>query len=166
MVHALPPGNPHQLGLEDGLGCLRWKAPQSEVASSTSRSSQMLILTHSCIHTDHKLPWVFFFSPVTLFNLYRSFCSSCIFQFESLVIIIIFFWLCGVQERKKKNVHNFFVIPDFSLLMWKSSIIFLKLARYFSDVPFQIKINSIQSLIRNPYTSSVWSKSSKTLKKK
>ena len=107
----------------------------------------------------------FFFSPVTLFNLYRSFCSSCIFQFESLVIIIIFFWLCGVQERKKKNVHNFFVIPDFSLLMWKPSTIFLKLARYLSDVPFQIKINSIQSLIRNPYTS-VWSKSSKTLKKK
>ena len=56
MVHALSPGNPHQLGLEDGVGCLRWKAPQSEAASSTSRSSQVFILTHSCIHTDHKLP--------------------------------------------------------------------------------------------------------------
>ncbi|KAF8397455.1 hypothetical protein HHK36_016372 [Tetracentron sinense] len=35
MVHALPPGSPHQLGFEDGVGCPRWKAPQSEAASST-----------------------------------------------------------------------------------------------------------------------------------
>ncbi|KAF8376702.1 hypothetical protein HHK36_031629 [Tetracentron sinense] len=35
MVHALPPGSPHQLGFEDGMGGQRWKATQSEAASST-----------------------------------------------------------------------------------------------------------------------------------
>ncbi|KAJ0020579.1 hypothetical protein Pint_32273 [Pistacia integerrima] len=36
VVHALPPGSSHQLGFEDGLDCLRWKASQSEATSSTS----------------------------------------------------------------------------------------------------------------------------------
>ncbi|KAK7844295.1 laccase-17 [Quercus suber] len=39
MVHALPPGDPHKLGFKDGLASLRWKAPKSEAASSTGRSS-------------------------------------------------------------------------------------------------------------------------------
>ena len=39
MVHALPPGDPHKLGSKDGLASLRWKAPKSEAASSTGRSS-------------------------------------------------------------------------------------------------------------------------------
>uniref|UniRef100_A0A7N2KPN6 Laccase n=1 Tax=Quercus lobata TaxID=97700 RepID=A0A7N2KPN6_QUELO len=39
MVHALPPGDPHKLGFKDGLVSLRWKAPKSKAASSTSRSS-------------------------------------------------------------------------------------------------------------------------------
>jgi len=36
LVHALPSRSAHKLGLEDGLGCLGWKASQSEAASSTS----------------------------------------------------------------------------------------------------------------------------------
>ncbi|KAB5521033.1 hypothetical protein DKX38_025352 [Salix brachista] len=36
MVHALPFGSPYKLGVEDGLGCLGWKASQPEVDSTTS----------------------------------------------------------------------------------------------------------------------------------
>ncbi|KAJ6751546.1 hypothetical protein OIU85_002023 [Salix viminalis] len=36
MVHALPFGGPYKLGVEDGLGCLGWKASQPEVDSTTS----------------------------------------------------------------------------------------------------------------------------------
>ncbi|XVE59164.1 hypothetical protein DITRI_Ditri05aG0023600 [Diplodiscus trichospermus] len=36
MAHALPPGSPHQLWLEDGLDSLGWKSTQSEVAPSPS----------------------------------------------------------------------------------------------------------------------------------
>jgi len=43
VVHALPLGSSQQLGLEDGMACLRWEATQSEVASSTCGSSQVLI---------------------------------------------------------------------------------------------------------------------------
>lgn len=43
MVHALSPGGPYELGFEDGMGSARWKASQPEAASSTVRSSDMLI---------------------------------------------------------------------------------------------------------------------------
>lgn len=43
MVYALSPGSPHQLGIENGLACFRWKASKPKAASSTVRSSQMLM---------------------------------------------------------------------------------------------------------------------------
>ncbi|KAK6126147.1 hypothetical protein DH2020_040125 [Rehmannia glutinosa] len=35
MVHALSLGGPHELGIEDGMACVRWKTSQSEAPSST-----------------------------------------------------------------------------------------------------------------------------------
>lgn len=38
LVHALPPGSTHELGLENGMGGLRRKEAQSKATSSTVRS--------------------------------------------------------------------------------------------------------------------------------
>lgn len=43
MVHALPLGSTHQLGIEDGLGRYGWETAQPEAATATIRSSKVLI---------------------------------------------------------------------------------------------------------------------------
>ncbi|PKA52467.1 Laccase-17 [Apostasia shenzhenica] len=42
VVHALPPGGAHELGIEDGVGGAGWAAAEPEAASSTVGSSEML----------------------------------------------------------------------------------------------------------------------------
>lgn len=54
MVHALSLGSPHKLGIEDGLGGDGREVGQSEAATSTLGSSQVLTLDYfDWIDVDH-----------------------------------------------------------------------------------------------------------------
>lgn len=58
MAHALPPWGSHKLGTKDGMDRHGWKAPQSEAAAPTVRSSKVL--------TQEINFFVYFFFPFIL----------------------------------------------------------------------------------------------------
>ena len=72
LVYALPPGSPHQLGIEDGLGCHGWEASQSKTASSALRSSQMLTLFFNSV------AFYYFLQIPVIISLFSAFFPLCL----------------------------------------------------------------------------------------
>jgi len=108
MVHALPSRSAHKLGLEDGLGCPGWKASQSEAASSTSRSSQVLTFkASSCFFTTLRPE-----TALMIFFLRIFFATSQFISFEQFFFMSISLprlSLLPMSElRKETNVLCFF----------------------------------------------------------